>query len=127
MTRKRRARIDPLERAIETALAPGRFVSYNAGFEFVQELGQVEQELQQLIPTEPTRAAALYEAFLAGCYEKAEEIDDSSGSFGQFVGELFCSLDQGPAGDRRRPRRDRSAPARLDGRRSLRLRLRPGE
>src|ERR1035437_3903351 len=29
-------------------------------------------------------------AFLAGCYEKAEELDDSSGSFGQFVGELIC-------------------------------------
>jgi hypothetical protein len=32
---------------------------------------------------------ALYETFLAGCHEKAEEIDDSSGSFGQFVGELY--------------------------------------
>ncbi len=90
MTRKPRARIDPLERAIETALAPRRYVSYNASFDFVRELGQVEQQLQRLIPTEPTRAVALYETFLAGCYEKAEEIDDSNGSFGQFVGELFC-------------------------------------
>lgn len=40
--------------------------------------------------SEPARAVALYEAFLAGCYEKAEELDDSSGSFGTFVGELFC-------------------------------------
>jgi hypothetical protein len=30
------------------------------------------------------------ELFIAGCYEKAEEIDDSRGVFGQFVGELFC-------------------------------------
>lgn len=89
MTRKPRARIDPLERAIERALAPGRFVSYNSSFDFVRDLGRVEQQLQRLTPTEPTRAVALYETFLAGCYEKAEEIDDSSGSFGQFVGELF--------------------------------------
>jgi hypothetical protein len=35
------------------------------------------------------RAASLYETFLAGCNEKAEEIDDSSGSFGQFLAELY--------------------------------------
>jgi hypothetical protein len=90
MTHKPRARIDPIERGIETALAPRHFVSHNSSFDFVQDLGQVEQQLKRLAPTEPTRAVALYEAFLAGCYEKAEEIDDSSGSFGQFVGELFC-------------------------------------
>jgi len=89
MSRKPRARIDPLERAVEAALAPGRYVSYGASFDFARELGQVEQELKQLILTEPTRAVALYEAFLAGCYEKAEEVDDSSGGFGQLVGELF--------------------------------------
>lgn len=102
MTRRPRARIDPLERGIETALAPGRYVSYNATFDFVQELEQVEQQLQRLIPTEPTRAVALYEAFLAGCCEKAEEIDDSNGSFGQFVGELFggwIRVRQATAGD----------------------------
>ena len=38
----------------------------------------------------PARAVALYETFLAGCYEKAEELDDSSGSFGMFVDGLFC-------------------------------------
>ena len=32
----------------------------------------------------------LYEGILAGCYEKAGEIDDSSGSFGDFVGQLHC-------------------------------------
>jgi hypothetical protein len=32
---------------------------------------------------------SLYETFLAGCYEKVEEIDGSSGSFGQFVGRKF--------------------------------------
>jgi hypothetical protein len=32
----------------------------------------------------------LYELFLAGCYEKAEEIDDSSGNLGMFFKDLFC-------------------------------------
>ena len=60
MTRKRRARIDPLERGIETALVPRHFVSYSASFDFVRDLGQVERDLERLIPAEPTRAVALY-------------------------------------------------------------------
>ncbi len=36
------------------------------------------------------RAAGLYEIFLAGCREKGEELDDSSGSFGQFAKDLIC-------------------------------------
>jgi hypothetical protein len=79
-----------MERLIETALTPGHFVSYNANFSFVSGLRTVERELAKLIRTDPTQAVVLYETFLAGCYEKAEEIDDSSGSFGQFVDELYC-------------------------------------
>ena len=89
MKRRPRALTSPMECLIETALAPGRFVSYNASFSFVSELGTVEHELAKLIPTAPAEAVARYETFLAGCYEKAEEIDDSSGSFGQFVGDLY--------------------------------------
>lgn len=89
MTRKPRSRTDPLESVIETALAPGRFISYKANFDFVRDLEQVEEQLRRLTPTEPARVIALYETFLAGCYEKAEEIDDSSGSLGQFVGDVF--------------------------------------
>jgi hypothetical protein len=33
----------------------------------------------------------LYEAFLAGCAAKADELDDSSGSLGQFAHDLICS------------------------------------
>jgi tetratricopeptide (TPR) repeat protein len=79
-----------MERLIESALMPGRFISYHADFSFVSDLGVVEKQLAKLIPTDPVQTVALYETFLAGCYEKAEEIDDSSGSFGQFVGELYC-------------------------------------
>ena len=79
-----------MERRIESALAPGHFISYNVNFEFVRELGAAEKQIARMVLTEPGRAASLYESFLAGCYAKAEEIDNSSGSFGQFVGELFC-------------------------------------
>ena len=79
-----------MEHLIETALAPGRFVSYNATSSFVSELGTVEEQLAKRVSTDPLEAVALYETFLAGCYEKAEEVDDSSGSFGQFVDELHC-------------------------------------
>ena len=74
---------------MEAALAPGRRVSYNASFDFVRDLEQVEQRIRPLILTDAADAIALYETFLAGCYEKAEEIDDSSGGLGQFVAELF--------------------------------------
>ena len=89
MTRKPRGRTDPLEGVIETALDPERFISYNASFDFVRDLEHVEKQIQRLIPTEPSRAVVLYETFLAGCYQKAEEIDDSSGSLGQFVDDVF--------------------------------------
>jgi len=56
----------------------------------VSDLEGVAAKIAKLISSEPARAAALYETFLAGCYEKAEELDDSSGSLGQFVHELCC-------------------------------------
>lgn len=89
MTARARARRDPLEREIATALDPGQFISDRASYSFVSDLELVDAQLASLVGSEPARAAALYEVFLAGCYEKVEELDDSSGSFGTFVGELF--------------------------------------
>ena len=43
-----------------------------------------------MVGNESARAEALYKTFLAGCYQKADDLDDSSGGFGQFVGELYC-------------------------------------
>jgi hypothetical protein len=83
-------KVDPIEHAIETALQPGRFIGYGASSAFVSELDGVEAEIKRLIRSAPERATALYEAFLAGCYEKAEEIDDSLGNFGMFVESLVC-------------------------------------
>ena len=54
------------------------------------DLEEVEDDIAALVSEAPGRAVGLQEAFLAGCYEKANEVDDSSGSFGMFVGTLFC-------------------------------------
>jgi tetratricopeptide (TPR) repeat protein len=90
MTRKPRAKADPLEGEIELTLHPGAFIPDRACFSFVADLDGVAAKIAKLTAADPARAISLYETFLAGCYEKAEELDDSSGSFGQFIGELFC-------------------------------------
>jgi len=90
MTKQAVALKRQMERTIETALMPGRFIPYNAGFSFVRGLDAVEQRLSTSAAANPAQAVDLYETFLAGCYEKAGEIDDSSGSFGDFVGQLHC-------------------------------------
>ena len=90
MTRRRPQRRDPLEAAIETALQPGRFIAYGAGWDFVSSLEGVAAQLERLVRADPGRAVSLYETFLAGCYEKAEELDDSSGNFGMLVVSLYC-------------------------------------
>src|SRR5436309_103062 len=82
---------DLIEQEIEAALQPGAFIKYGAGWPFVEGLERVEKKIAELVRKAPARAVALYETFLAGCYEKAEELDDSSGNFGLFVDGLFCS------------------------------------
>jgi hypothetical protein len=88
MTTRRPGRRDPLEAAIEIALQPGRFIAYRAGWDFVSSLEEVAGQLETLVRADARRAINLYETFLAGCYEKAEEIDDSSGNLGMFVVSL---------------------------------------
>ena len=84
------SRSDPFEREVENALAPDAFISYRDAWDFVSGLEAVAVRLDQIIRTEPARAIRLCETFLACCYEKVDGIDDSSGSFGEFVHELFC-------------------------------------
>jgi tetratricopeptide (TPR) repeat protein len=74
---------------MELALNPGEFIPDRACFSFVGGLEEVADETAKLIGTDPARAAALYETFLAGCYEKAEEFHDSGGYLGQFVAGLI--------------------------------------
>jgi hypothetical protein len=78
-------RRDPIENEIELALSPGEFIRDRACFSFVSSLQAVAIQIELLLKTDSARAAGLYEIFLAGCREKAEELDDSSGSFGQFA------------------------------------------
>lgn len=89
MTRRPRRR-DPLDAAIEVALQPGRFIASGAGWDFVSGLDGVAGQLAKLVRVDPERAVNLHETFLAGCYEKAAELDDSSGDFGMFVVSLYC-------------------------------------
>ena len=81
---------DPIENEIELALSPGLFIRDRACFSFVGGLEGVAAQIDILLKTDSARAAGLYETFLAGCHEKAEELDDSSGSFGQFAKDLIC-------------------------------------
>jgi hypothetical protein len=83
-------KIDPLESAIEAALMPGDFIEYNSTWSFISELEAVQVKVEAIADKDPVRAGDLIETFIAGCYEKAEEIDDSSGNLGMFVEELFC-------------------------------------
>lgn len=80
---------DALEAAIESALEPGRFIKYGAGWDFVSGLEEVAKQIAKLVAHDPERAVRLHETFLAGCYEKAEELDDSSGNLGMFIDDLF--------------------------------------
>ena len=80
MKRKPRLGADPMERQMEVALNPGAFIPDRACYSFAIELDEVAAGIGKL--ADPVRATALYETFLAGCYEKAEELDDSSGANG---------------------------------------------
>lgn len=84
MTKRR----DPMDRAIESVLQAGHFVGWNQGTAFVSGLENLEREIAALAANSPARAAALYEAFIAACNLKAEEIDDSDGEFGMFAGNF---------------------------------------
>jgi len=80
-----------MEQAIEQAFEPGEFIGWRDMWEFVEDLEVVASRIAALVGGGgAARAAGLYETFIAACHEKVEEIDDSSGAFGTFVGDLFC-------------------------------------
>lgn len=81
---------DPVEAAIEAALQPGRFIGWRDRPSFVDSLDRIAEQLAILIGSDPVRATALHETFIAACFEKANEVDDSGGMFGEFVGSLFA-------------------------------------
>jgi len=76
---------------IEDKLDLGGFIAYDQAWGFVSGLEEVETEIDSLREAgQPEVAVELYESFLGGCYEKAEEIDDSGGELGMFFHGLFC-------------------------------------
>jgi tetratricopeptide (TPR) repeat protein len=83
-------RSDALQGLINAALQLGRFISYGEGFGFIATLEAVADQIQTLFLTDPMRAVALYEVLVAGCNQKAEEIDDSDGYLGTFAEDLIC-------------------------------------
>lgn len=83
---------EKLVREIEQALDPGEFIPYRQAWKFVQHLENIGGKIEKLVENgEAAKAVSLYEIFLAGCYDKAGEIDDSGGDLGMFFGELFVS------------------------------------
>ena len=90
MTKRRAQRRDPMDSVIESALQPGRFIGWNEGFSFVSGLRHLESEIENIVASDPARTVSLYETFITGCNLKVEEIDDSDGEHGTFVGGLFC-------------------------------------
>lgn len=85
-------RKDPLLSEIERSLEPGSFISYGESWGFVNGLENTRDKIDGLVKQgDAARAVSLFETFMAGCYEKMEEIDDSDGSMGDFFEDLFCS------------------------------------
>ena len=83
---------DPLVFVIAEALELGDFISYKESWGFIDNLKSAKEKIDRVVEAgDAKRSVSLYEMFLSGCYEKAEEIDDSSGSLGMFFEELFCS------------------------------------
>ncbi len=87
---RRTKRRDPIEQEIEIAFSPGAYIPDRVCFSFVSGLQQVATQIDILLTTDAGRAARLFEIFLAGCREKAEELDDSNGEFNQFARDLIC-------------------------------------
>src|SRR5262249_46010343 len=86
----RKTKSSPLIQEIENALDLGWFVYYRHSYKFISGLEAVKGQIDQLLPKDPQQAIHLFEVFIAGCYEKANEVDDSSGNLGMFVDDLFC-------------------------------------
>jgi len=89
---KKRKKSDSLVSAVERALDLGEFVPYGRSWEFVRSLEDVKHKIDALVKDgQSERTVSLYEIFLSGCYEKADEIDDSGGNLGMFFEDLFCA------------------------------------
>jgi tetratricopeptide (TPR) repeat protein len=77
------------ESMIENALCPGDYIDDRDESEFISELESVAAIFEKLQPS--VMVLSLYETFLAGCAEKADEVHDGLGSYCNFVRSLFLA------------------------------------
>lgn len=82
---------DSLIDTIERTLNLGQYISYKYAWDFIHDLENLKQNIDDLLKEDPERAVRLYEILLHGCTEKIEEMDDSGGDMGMFFEDLFCS------------------------------------
>ena len=74
-----------IERDMEAALEPGRYFHWRASSRLVREPESILVQIEQIEKAGQRQdALELYETFVAACYAKANEIDDSIGIFGGF-------------------------------------------
>lgn len=78
---------------IESALCLGQFVHWRQRKEFFSELSLAKSTIDTLRSSGLANDAAhLYEIFLAGSFEKANEVDDSDGDFAFWIRDLLSDL-----------------------------------
>jgi len=75
---------------IEEALKFGRFIEYKEGYDFLERLNRPLEMIQRLVTCgQYVQAVRYYELFIAGCYHKADEVDDSADGLGMFLDDLL--------------------------------------
>ena len=87
-----RKKSDPLISVLERALDLGEFITYNRSWDFVRSLEDEKHKIDALVKDgQAERAVSLYEIFLSGCYEKADESESDGGSGCKHSTGLFCA------------------------------------
>jgi tetratricopeptide (TPR) repeat protein len=85
-------KVDPIEKEIEAALEPGRIIEYREARHFDDRLASVKKRIDRLIHRGGARRAiGLCEAFIAGCVEKAGEVNKSSSLRESFIEDLIST------------------------------------
>ncbi|MEA2054872.1 MAG: SWIM zinc finger family protein [Candidatus Thermoplasmatota archaeon] len=64
------------------------FIDYYSQIDFIKNLNRIEKDIRKLIDPYPNDACDLLFYFIEKCMKKIDYVDDSSGSFGDFIVEL---------------------------------------
>lgn len=89
-TKSKNKTADPWDAEIEKGLRPGKYIPRGEVSEFLGSLKETRKKIEALGPDATGRVVRLFELFLAGCYDKAEECDDGI-YLPMFFHDLFCS------------------------------------